>query len=313
MSAFVPVVDGRGPINMAHALFMTADESQPSSTPTSFLCPISQAIMRDPVIALDGHSYERAHITRWFQAGRNSSPMTNMLLADTRLIPNHTLRNAIADWLRQVILDGATEEQSLTEDEPIGIPAQEDLWDECDKARMAQVDELAVEIGELAQIAASQGKSCFEDEYGSRSFVPLHSLCAFKGWMHRYMARSTVFFEDGSPMFGRAAAQQDAESCGLDEQLFDLPEEMVRNEYMCRLREVLEATGCQVCFRLSKRRETNVTLALQNSNAASGFACRQLPVCIWMSWARVGSPEANGDEFQKSRESVSESAGSEYY
>jgi len=32
------------------------------------LCPISCELMRDPVIAADGHTYERAAITRWIES-----------------------------------------------------------------------------------------------------------------------------------------------------------------------------------------------------------------------------------------------------
>jgi hypothetical protein len=39
-------------------------------------CPISLELMEDPVIALDGHTYEREAIEKWFECS-NSSPLTN--------------------------------------------------------------------------------------------------------------------------------------------------------------------------------------------------------------------------------------------
>ena len=42
--------------------------------------------MRDPVAALDGHSYERANIERWLQE-QITSPLTGMRLASRLLIP----------------------------------------------------------------------------------------------------------------------------------------------------------------------------------------------------------------------------------
>ena len=33
---------------------------------SNFYCPISQDIMKDPVICSDGQTYERAHIQKWF-------------------------------------------------------------------------------------------------------------------------------------------------------------------------------------------------------------------------------------------------------
>lgn len=62
-----------------------------------FKCPISMAIMNDPVIAADGHSYERIEIERWLQSN-DTSPITNLRLAHKILIPNHALRNAIEQY-----------------------------------------------------------------------------------------------------------------------------------------------------------------------------------------------------------------------
>jgi serine/threonine protein kinase len=62
--------------------------------PPAFLCPITTAIMVDPVICLDGHTYERSAIESWFQRS-DRSPMTNITLLIRTLIPNVALRNAI--------------------------------------------------------------------------------------------------------------------------------------------------------------------------------------------------------------------------
>eukprot|EP00887_Chlorella_sp_A99_P006663 scaffold3.g6663.t1 len=64
--------------------------------------------MEDPVIAADGHTYERASIQEWLELeakraaaeGRPPaprSPMTNEPLAHSQLTPNHALRAAIAE------------------------------------------------------------------------------------------------------------------------------------------------------------------------------------------------------------------------
>ena len=65
--------------------------------PPDFVCPITQELMRDPVIALDGHSYERDAITQWFGQGRIKSPLTNAPLGSRHLTPNHTLRKGKSD------------------------------------------------------------------------------------------------------------------------------------------------------------------------------------------------------------------------
>ena len=70
-----------------------------SSMPNEWLCPITLSVMRDPVIAEDGHSYERSAIEQWFGTS-NHSPKTGAPLRSTHLIPNHALRNTIEDYFR---------------------------------------------------------------------------------------------------------------------------------------------------------------------------------------------------------------------
>jgi hypothetical protein len=72
----------------------------PRPIPSGFICPISEAIMEDPVACADGHSYDRANIMMWFAAGHNTSPNTGAVLPHLNVVPNHALRNAIEDFLR---------------------------------------------------------------------------------------------------------------------------------------------------------------------------------------------------------------------
>ena len=50
-----------------------------------------QELLRDPVVAADGHTYERQHIFEWLQKS-NTSPMTNEPMDHQHLIPNLALR-----------------------------------------------------------------------------------------------------------------------------------------------------------------------------------------------------------------------------
>ena len=65
--------------------------------PDEFVCPISQELMVDPVLASDGHAYERASIERWFEK-RLTSPKTGEALETAALFPNHPLRRMIMEW-----------------------------------------------------------------------------------------------------------------------------------------------------------------------------------------------------------------------
>lgn len=44
----------------------------------------------------DGYSYERTAITEWFSKGRRTSPVTNLPLTSTLLLPNRVLMAVVA-------------------------------------------------------------------------------------------------------------------------------------------------------------------------------------------------------------------------
>ena len=48
-----------------------------------------------PLYIIDGYSYERSAITEWFSKGRRTSPVTNLPLTNTLLLPNRALRMVI--------------------------------------------------------------------------------------------------------------------------------------------------------------------------------------------------------------------------
>ena len=64
--------------------------------PDEYLCPITQEIMVDPVIAMDGHTYERRAIEEWLETN-NTSPMTNSPLPNKMLLPNLAVRSMISE------------------------------------------------------------------------------------------------------------------------------------------------------------------------------------------------------------------------
>jgi len=62
----------------------------------AFVCPITMCRMVDPVIAMDGHSYERVAIVQWL-AKNKRSPMTNEPIRNKTVVPNFNLRKLIAE------------------------------------------------------------------------------------------------------------------------------------------------------------------------------------------------------------------------
>jgi len=62
------------------------------STPTTLTCPITALPFEDPVVACDGHTYERNAIIMWL-ASNNKSPMTGGLMQSITLYSNMALRS----------------------------------------------------------------------------------------------------------------------------------------------------------------------------------------------------------------------------
>merc|ERR1712096_394045 len=68
----------------------------------SFRCPITMMYMADPVMTVDGHTYEREAIENWFARGHRKSPKTGLPLRSPGLVPCHALRSAIEEYVLTV-------------------------------------------------------------------------------------------------------------------------------------------------------------------------------------------------------------------
>ncbi|KAH7566085.1 hypothetical protein JRO89_XS08G0082100 [Xanthoceras sorbifolium] len=68
--------------------------------PHLFRCPISLDLFTDPVTLSTGQTYDRSSIDKWLSAGNLTCPVTMQNLHDPTLVPNHTLRHLINQWLQ---------------------------------------------------------------------------------------------------------------------------------------------------------------------------------------------------------------------
>ncbi|XVE61390.1 hypothetical protein DITRI_Ditri06bG0035700 [Diplodiscus trichospermus] len=66
--------------------------------PKYFICPISLQIMKDPVTAITGITYDRESIEQWLLKSKNCPVTQQPLPRDSGLTPNHTLRRLIQAW-----------------------------------------------------------------------------------------------------------------------------------------------------------------------------------------------------------------------
>ena len=65
--------------------------------PDVVCCPITQDVMTDPGRAADGNVYDRASLVQWFGTGKNTSPITNVAMAD-EMRTDLTMRALCQAW-----------------------------------------------------------------------------------------------------------------------------------------------------------------------------------------------------------------------
>ncbi|KAG4391475.1 hypothetical protein GLYMA_05G192100v4 [Glycine max] len=75
------------------------NESQ-NAIPHLFRCPISLDLLEDPVTLCTGQTYDRSNIEKWLALGNLTCPVTMQKLHDPSIVPNHTLRHLIDQWLQ---------------------------------------------------------------------------------------------------------------------------------------------------------------------------------------------------------------------
>jgi hypothetical protein len=111
--------------------------------PECFKCPITHAVMADPVIDRGGHTYERTAIEEWLGLSL-TSPVTRDSMAIVDLVPNRALKDAIGDWNAA----GKPAMVPLQEPEPEPGPVPSDVQQELAAINVA-IEELASDIQRL--------------------------------------------------------------------------------------------------------------------------------------------------------------------
>ena len=96
------------------------DDEKEIACPEELRCPISHEALRDPVIAKDGHTYERENIKQWLK-DHATSPLTNERLASKELLPNYTVRSL----LRRLFGEADVETEAIKLTVPLAVPLAE--------------------------------------------------------------------------------------------------------------------------------------------------------------------------------------------
>lgn len=72
-------------------------ELDDDSITREFICCITQSIMNDPVKTVDGQTYDRVAISKWFEQ-HSTSPLTGLVLSSKQLVPNIELKEQILQY-----------------------------------------------------------------------------------------------------------------------------------------------------------------------------------------------------------------------
>lgn len=77
---------------------LTIESSDKLAYPKGFFCPLTGAVMEDPVITPDAKTYEKTAIEREIKKRKDKTPSISKSLKVTDLIPNRTLKAAIIEF-----------------------------------------------------------------------------------------------------------------------------------------------------------------------------------------------------------------------
>jgi hypothetical protein len=80
-------------------------------------CPIAGEPMIDPVVAADGHTYERNAIARWLQTS-DKSPLTGAVLPHKNLVPNYVLLSSLQE-AADAAAEIAKQQHAMEDDEDV--------------------------------------------------------------------------------------------------------------------------------------------------------------------------------------------------
>uniref|UniRef100_A0A1J3J2T1 RING-type E3 ubiquitin transferase n=1 Tax=Noccaea caerulescens TaxID=107243 RepID=A0A1J3J2T1_NOCCA len=72
------------------------------SCPEEFRCPLSNELMRDPVVLSSGQTYDKLFIQKWLSSGNRTCPKTQQVLPHAALTPNFLIRDMISKWCKKI-------------------------------------------------------------------------------------------------------------------------------------------------------------------------------------------------------------------
>ncbi|XP_062228604.1 U-box domain-containing protein 21-like [Phragmites australis] len=174
------------------------------AVPVHFRCPISLDLMRDPVTAPTGITYDRESVEGWLARGHATCPVTGCPVRLAELVPNHATRRMIQDWCVANCVSGV--ERVPTPKVPIG---------DVDAAEAVAAVSAAARRGDVAGcgVAAARARALGKESDRNRRFIQaagaarvlsaafgslagesVEGASALSGAMREILAALTLFF-----------------------------------------------------------------------------------------------------------------------
>ena len=134
-------------VEVEGAVPFTKEEQSLWKFPSTYYCPITHDIMKDPVMDDNGHTYEREAISEWLSI-RQTSPITRNLLATTNLVPNRVLKDTI-----ELSIKAQEEETNSNRTKAAAAKARKAA------AKAKQAQSVAAQIHQIKKAPAGEKKS----------------------------------------------------------------------------------------------------------------------------------------------------------
>jgi len=123
--------------------------------PEDLVCPITQELMRNPVIAEDGNSYEKEAILQWLDH-HPTSPLTREPISSTVLIPNRVVMRQIQEFKQLLEKEQIRKEMGKAlkqlEKEVIATTSEENELVAQKRQVESEIDNLETKLRERLQI-----------------------------------------------------------------------------------------------------------------------------------------------------------------
>ncbi|CAH8356361.1 unnamed protein product [Eruca vesicaria subsp. sativa] len=100
------------------------------SCPDEFRCPLSNELMRDPVVLASGQTYDKLFIQKWLSSGNRTCPKTQQVLSHTALTPNLLISDMISKWCKTIGVEkklNHCESNHVTQEKPVSRSDREIL------------------------------------------------------------------------------------------------------------------------------------------------------------------------------------------